>query len=301
MRYVCKAQKGFSVFISAFIVSFLYAPTSFADTTTSTDAADVPAQAVSKMDVAKSDVKTDAKTDTVTDTKSDGPAAEPVAAVADPYEGYNRVVFKFNDKIDTYFLKPVATFYNTIMPKPLNLGIHNFFNNINNIPTAINDLLQFNFYQMANDLWRLGINTTVGIGGLFDVASRMNLEQYDNDFGLTLAKWGYRNSNYFVVPFWGPKTIRDVAGMPVDYFAFSVYPYIQPTSTQYGVYGLGVVDFRAQRLKVENVMDEASLDKYVFVRNAYMQNRAYKINQNDHRTFADVDKGKPVPNDESTD
>ncbi len=220
--------------------------------------------------------------------------AVPAPVVKDPYEGFNRAMFTFNDKLDTYIMKPIARAYNAIMPRPLNDGVHNFFTNIGNLPTIANDLLQANFFQAANDSWRLVINTTIGVGGLFDVAERMKLKPYKNDFGLTLAKWGYRDSNYLVLPFFGPNTPRDGIGIPVDYFAFSIYPYIDNTKTRYAIYGLGVVDKRAQLLRFQGVMDEASVDKYVFQRNAYMQHRAYQIDQNDHRTYADLGDQQPV-------
>jgi len=206
---------------------------------------------------------------------------------SDPYEGFNRAMFTFNDKIDTYFLKPLATFYNKIMPKPLNEGIHNVFFNIDTLPTIADDLLQAHFYQAANDIWRVGINTTIGIGGLFDVASRMNLPPYTNDFGLTLATWGYTQSNYLVLPFFGPNTVRDAIGLPVDYYAFSIYPYIHPRSTRYEIYAWAVLDRRAQLLKFQNVFEEAALDKYAFVRSAYLQRRAHQIEINKHRSCCD--------------
>jgi len=207
--------------------------------------------------------------------------------ITDPYEPFNRAMFTFNDKIDKYFLKPIATVYNKIMPKPLNVGVHNFFNNIGTIPTIINDLLQFHFYQMTNDLWRLGINTTVGVGGFFDMATRMKLPFYINDFGLTLATWGYKNSNYIVLPFFGPNTIRDGVGIPVDYYAFSVYPHIQPPSLRYQIYAVGIVDRRAQLLQYQKVFEEATYDEYLFMRNAYLQRRNYQIEQNAHRGYQD--------------
>ena len=207
--------------------------------------------------------------------------------VADPLESFNRGMFIFNDKIDKIILKPIATVYNAILPKPLNQGIHNFFNNIGNLPTIANDLLQFNFYQAANDIWRLMINSTIGILGLFDIAERMHLYPYSNDFGLTLATWGYRHSNYLVLPFFGPSTIRDGIGLPVDYFAFSIYPHIYPSSTRYAVYFLGVVDRRAQLLQFQSVLEEAALDEYIFIRNAYTQRRAFQMEQNQHRGYFD--------------
>ncbi|OGT63266.1 MAG: hypothetical protein A3E85_06150 [Gammaproteobacteria bacterium RIFCSPHIGHO2_12_FULL_45_12] len=198
----------------------------------------------------------------------------------DPLEKFNRGMFAFNEKLDAWVLKPVATFYNKIMPKPLNMGVSNFFNNLATVPTVANDILQFHFHQMANDLWRLGINTTIGIGGLFDIAQRMQLQPYSNDFGLTLAYWGYENSNYLVLPFFGPRTVRDGIGLPVDYFVFSVYPYIEPPSLRYQLFGLWVIDTRAQLLQFQSVLEAAAVDKYVFIRNAYLQRRAYQISQN---------------------
>lgn len=204
------------------------------------------------------------------------------APAQDPLERFNRATFALNDKLDQFILKPVAKVYNAVLPKPINQGIHNVFNNIGNLPTIANDLLQLDFYHTANDFWRLAINTTIGVGGLFDVAARLGLQPNTNDFGLTLARWGWTHSVYVVWPLWGPSTFRDGIGLPVDYYAFSIYPYIHPAATRYSVYGLGVVDRRAQLLQFENVLQEAAFDKYVFIRNAYMQRRAYQINQVQH-------------------
>lgn len=224
-------------------------------------------------------------------------AQEPVKETPDPYQGFNRAMFHFNDWLDHYLLKPVATLYNKIMPRPLNEGIHNFFLNIGELPIMADDLLQLHFYQFANDFWRFTVNSTVGIGGLFDIATRIQLPYYSNDFGLTLATWGYENSNYLVVPFFGPSTIRDGIGWSVDYFYFSVYPYIHPASTRYSLYVLGYVDARAQLLRYQPVFDEAAIDKYVFMRNAYMQHRKYQIEQNRHRGCCDQQQNKSSSTD----
>lgn len=216
---------------------------------------------------------------------SQSPAALAAKNPNDPYESFNRPMFWINDKLDTYLIKPVATFYNTIMPKPLNQGIHNAFNNINTLPTIANDFLQFNIYQGVNDSWRFVINSTIGIGGLFDMATRMGLPAYNNDFGLTLATWGFKQSNYLVLPFFGPYTVRDVFSLPVDYYAFSIYPYIEPDGARYGVVTLGVIDRRASLLQYQSVMEETAIDKYSFMRDAYMQNRAYQIEKNKHLGF----------------
>lgn len=198
----------------------------------------------------------------------------------DPYEPFNRVMYNFNDFLDNAVLKPVATFYNKVMPKPLNKGIKNVYNNIDTIPTVINDALQGNAYQTASDSWRLIINSTAGVLGFFDVATDIGLDPNTEDFGLTLARWGYTDSNYLVLPFFGPSTPRDAIGLPVDYYAFSIYPYIKPPIRRYEIYGLGVVARRADLLSYQNVMEQAAIDKYAFLRDAYMQRRAYLIQRN---------------------
>ncbi|OGT38576.1 MAG: hypothetical protein A3F11_04805 [Gammaproteobacteria bacterium RIFCSPHIGHO2_12_FULL_37_14] len=202
--------------------------------------------------------------------------------INDPLIGFNRIMLDFNERIDITILKPIATLYNKIIPKPLNQGINNFFNNIHNLPNIANDLLQLHFGQAANDSWRLLINTTIGIGGLFDVAERMNLPLYTNDFGLTLARWGYTESTYIVWPFWGPSTLRDGFGGVFDYYVFSVYPHIHPLRARYALYGLGVVDRRAQLLELQPMLEEATFDKYIFMRHIYMQGRASQIEDNLH-------------------
>ena len=204
-------------------------------------------------------------------------------AQPDAFEPINRAFFTFNDKFDEYFFKPLATFYNRIMPKPLNRGIHNAFLNIGTIPIVVNDILQLHFCDAAHDTWRLGVNTTVGILGFFDVANHIQLKPYVNDFGLTLYQWGYHHSNYLVIPFFGSYTFRDGIGFFVDYFVFSIYPYINPPSLRYEIYALGAIDRRAYYLKYQNVMEEASFDKYIFIRNAYFQHRANEIEIDEER------------------
>lgn len=264
----CLMNKGLKCFSLILASIFLSAP-SFADP--ACDTCDKPAEPTTEM---VSDSSCDA-----CDTKT--------PECRDRFEKVNRVVFAFNDVLDTMFLRPVATLYNKIMPRPLNRGIHNFFNNMYTIPTIANDLLQLNIYQMTNDIWRFGINTTLGIGGFFDVASCIGLEPYTNDFGLTLATWGWCNSNYVVLPFWGPNTFRDGIGMPVDYYAFSVWPRIHPPRKRYELYALSVIDARAQLLCMQSLLDEVAYDKYIFVRNAYLQRRTFQIEENKHRGCVD--------------
>lgn len=210
----------------------------------------------------------------------DQPIADQPALQQDPYESFNRAMFSFNDFLDKYLLKPIGQLYNAIVPHPLAKGFTNVFNNIDTIPTVINDVLQGNFYQATSDVWRLGVNTTVGIGGLFDVAQRMGLEPNSEDFGLTLARWGYTDSNYLVLPFLGPGTIRDAIGFPINYYGMTIYPYISSTSIQYGLYGFGIIVRRADLLSYEGVLNQLSFDKYVFTRDAYLQHRNYMIQRN---------------------
>ncbi|HTM63612.1 MAG TPA: VacJ family lipoprotein [Gammaproteobacteria bacterium] len=220
----------------------------------------------------------------------------------DPFETFNRHTFAFNDFLDTNILQPVARFYNKIMPKPLNQGVHNFFLNLNTFSTIIDDFLQFNFYQMTNDSWRFAINSTIGVGGLFDMASRMGLKYYENDFGMTLATWGWKNSNYLVLPFYGSYTVRDGFSLPFDFFLFSAYQFIEPPRLRYGLYAVSVVDWRAQTMKYNELLETAALDKYVFVRNAYMQRRAYQLDENRHLGVYDREKefSGVNPDDSST-
>jgi phospholipid-binding lipoprotein MlaA len=201
------------------------------------------------------------------------------AASIDPYEGFNRPVYRFNDFLDRLILKPVATLYNKIMPKPLNKGVSNMFSNLEMIPTVVNDMLQGNFYQSFSDTWRFGVNSTVGIAGFFDVGSKIGLNYNYEDFGLTLAQWGYKNSNYLVIPFLGASTIRDGIGVPVTY-GMTVYPYIKSERLRYSLLGTDIVSRRASALRFQGVMDQAALDRYVFVRDAYLQHRNSKIARN---------------------
>ncbi len=215
---------------------------------------------------------------------SDTPAAENDDAAPavnhDPYERFNRAMFQFNETFDILVMKPIATLYIKIIPKPLSKGLSNFYNNIDTIPTVANDVLQANFYQGTSDAWRLAINSSIGILGFFDVATDMGLEPNKEDFGLTLAQWGYRNSNYLVLPFLGPGTVRDQIGWPINYLFLTIYPYIYPVTQRNELYLTGLVVKRAELLRYQNVLEEASLDDYTFIRDAYMQRRAYQLERN---------------------
>jgi phospholipid-binding lipoprotein MlaA len=205
----------------------------------------------------------------------------------DPYEEFNRGVYQFNKKFDYYLLKTVATIYKTILPNFVIKGIGNFFSNLGQLPTIGNDLLQGEFYQATGDTWRLLINSSAGILGLFDVASQIGLPKHSQDFGLTLAKWGYRSSNYLVLPFFGPSTIRDTLGLAIDYNALSVYPHVNPKNDRYALIGANFVNQRANLLNLDDVVQQAALDEYTFIRDIYLQRRANNIQQTTHTVNTD--------------
>jgi phospholipid-binding lipoprotein MlaA len=206
--------------------------------------------------------------------------AESTVTMPDPYEKFNRVMFAFNEVLDKYFMRPISNVYNKIMPAPLNICIDNVFTNFGDVPDVAQDLLQANFYQATADAWRLGLNSTIGIAGLFDVADKMGLPDNDQDFGLTLAKWGLTKVNYLVVPFAGPSSDRDVLGYPADWFT-SVYPYIGDVRLRNSLIVLRYVDLRAKYMRFQKTFDEMALtDPYILMRNLYAQRRDYEIKRN---------------------
>lgn len=199
---------------------------------------------------------------------------------SDPFEGYNRAAFAFNDGFDNLIAKPIAQFYLDVTPTPVVDGVSNVYDNLNTLPTIGNDLLQANFHQAVNDSCRFVLNSTLGILGIFDVATLVGIPSHSEDAGLTLAYYGWKNSSYFIIPFIGPSTVRDSIGYVTDYF-MSVYPYVKNSSVQTKLMLMGIVDVRANLLQLQNVISQAALDPYVFQRNAFLQRRAYLIKQND--------------------
>ena len=198
----------------------------------------------------------------------------------DPFEDMNRSTFTFNKFFDDYLLVPVTKTYQTIMPRPGQIMANNFFNNLNEIPTIGNDILQLNLKQCLVDTSRLVINSTLGIAGLVDVASHMGLVRNTEDFGLTLMQWGWKNSRYIVIPLLGSSTIRDGIAKPIDYHFFSVYPYLNDDTLRYSLLSLYFIDQRRQALELQHVIKKAVIDEYAFVRSAYLQHRAYSARCN---------------------
>jgi phospholipid-binding lipoprotein MlaA len=193
----------------------------------------------------------------------------------DPYESFNRKVFSFNMKVDKYVYKPIAQIYDHLTPMPIRKGVTNFFSNIGQLPIIANNLLQGNMEWFVSDIGRLIVNTTMGVGGLFDVATPLGIEKHQQDFGLTLAKWGFRDSPYLMLPFLPSSTPRDIIGFGADYF-MSPWPYIENDWWTYAAYGIEFANARAAVLGADKLIEEA-FDSYVFVRDAYMQRRQSQI------------------------
>lgn len=202
----------------------------------------------------------------------------------DPYESYNRHAFAMNQTLDKVVFIPFATIYKTAMPNFAQKGVHNFFSNIADVNVVANDVLQLKGYQSLQDTTRIFFNSTIGLLGLFDVASHMDLPEHTNDFGQTLAQWGYKNSNYFVIPILGPSTIRDAIGTSVDLKFLNAYPYIDNVQLRNQLLALDFIQLRAYYLQYQDVIDQAAFDPYVFQRNAYLQRRTYLIKSHPSET-----------------
>jgi phospholipid-binding lipoprotein MlaA len=195
----------------------------------------------------------------------------------DYFESVNRSIFVFNDNADQYVLKPAAKAYQFVTPKIVDKGITNFFNNLGDVKTFVNSLLQAKFHNAIVTLNRVIYNTTFGLGGFFDVATSFGLLNNDEDFGQTLGYWGYENSTYLMLPFIGPSTIRDISGRAVD-MGLNPLLYVDDISveTRYMAEGLRLLDKRADLLAAENLL--FGNDRYSFIRSAYYQNREFLIN-----------------------
>lgn len=192
--------------------------------------------------------------------------------VNDPFEGYNRVMHSFNDTVDKTVLKPVAQGYDAIMPAPASKAINNFFSNLDDITVIINDVLQFKFMQAFEDTSRFGINSTIGVLGLMDFATDFGFKKNNEDFGQTLGAWGIDTGPYLVLPFIGPSDIRDTVGLVGDYYTDPI-TYVKGPDARNPFIATNIVDSRAALLKAEKVLDEAAIDEYVYIRDAYLQRR----------------------------
>ena len=200
----------------------------------------------------------------------------------------NRAIYGFNQFIDKIALKPAAQTYNFIVPPPLQMGISNAFDNIGEIRTFANDVLQGRFKYAWSDIWRFAINSTIGVGGLFDVASHMGIPKHYEDFGMTLAYWeGGRPSPYLVLPILGPNTFRSGFGKIADFYS-APWPYLKDQTISYIAYATYILNVRSNLLPADKLIN-TSFDPYIFVRNAYLQKRNRMIRLNE-----DLDKNIDV-------
>ncbi|MDH5594865.1 MAG: VacJ family lipoprotein [Gammaproteobacteria bacterium] len=195
---------------------------------------------------------------------------------SDPFEGFNRTMYSFNETVDDYVMKPVAKGYNFVMPDFANKGVTNFFSNIDDVVVMVNDLFQFKFSHAGRDLGRIGINSTIGLLGFIDVASMWDIPKRDEDFGQTLGHWGLGTGPYLVLPLLGPSDIRDASGRIVDSFIDPI-TYVRPIESRNGLIILEAIDIRADLLSASRVFEEAALDPYLFVRDAYLQRRQNQV------------------------
>ncbi len=196
--------------------------------------------------------------------------------VRDPVEGFNRAMFAFNDGIDKAIIKPVAQGYEAALPSPVRTGVSNFFGNIDDIFIAANNLLQGKVPEALSDVGRVLINSTVGLLGVIDVASEAGLEKHDEDFGQTFGRWGVGDGAYLVLPLFGPRTLRDTFGLVLDVKADPVSQLsdVSPRNTLTVTRG---IDERARLLSTDKIVEEAALDRYSYIRDAYLQRRRSKI------------------------
>lgn len=197
----------------------------------------------------------------------------------DPFESFNRAMFSFNDKLDQVALKPAATAYKDVTPSFVQTGIGNFFGNIGDIWSAVNSLLQGKLENGFNGVMRVAVNTVLGFGGVLDISSEAGLTRHQEDFGQTLGSWGVQSGPYVVLPLFGSSTVRDTVGLPVDIYG-NIWTYKRPVAWRNVGAAVRLVDQRAALLDASNLLEDVALDKYQFVRDAYLQRRASQVNDN---------------------
>jgi phospholipid-binding lipoprotein MlaA len=197
-------------------------------------------------------------------------ASSPSSNPKDPFEGFNRSMYKFNDALDRAVLKPVAKGYKAVVPEPGQKMVHNFFSNIDDIFVTGNDLLQLKGKKAAADFTRVWVNTIFGLFGLFDVAH--NLEKNNEDFGQTLGYWGVGSGPYLVLPFLGPSSVRDGTGLAVDSY-YGVIENLDDVAVRNTLYATSKVDLRVQLLDTEKIIEGTTMDRYSFIRDAYLMHR----------------------------
>jgi len=213
----------------------------------------------------------------------------------DPWENWNRKVFAFNEDLDKYVMKPVATAYANVVPQPLRRGVDNFFANAADAWSAVNNVLQGKGQPAFEDVVRFTTNSFFGIAGFFDVASEIGIPRHKEDFGQTLGVWGFGAGAYIVWPLLGPSTVRDSIGLPLD-ISVSPSAVINDGRTQVALTALQLINARANLLGASQVLDDIALDKYTFLRDAYLQRRRSLVFDGEDRSPPDSqqqDDGNP--------
>ena len=194
--------------------------------------------------------------------------------INDPFEDLNRDIFIFNEKLDEKLLKPAALTYRKVTPQFARTGVTNFFNNLEEIDTTINQVLQGEIKYAFNDAGRFVINSTIGLFGLIDVASKMGLEKHEEDFGQTLGVWGFDSGPYIMIPFLGPSNPRDLLSRPISSFLSGTFA-MEDNDVKITLVGIDALETRERLLDAETLIIG---DKYIFVKDAYIQSREYEIN-----------------------
>jgi len=201
-----------------------------------------------------------------------GCATGPTADPKDPLEPFSRGVYKFNDVVDRAVLKPVATAYRDVLPSPVRTGVTNFFANLQDAWSIVNNALQLKGEAASNSLVRFGVNTVFGLGGVLDIATEMQIERQTEDFGQTLGYWGVGAGPYLVLPLLGPSTVRDTAALPVDAQG-NLVSGVNDVSTRNSLTGLNLLNRRSRLLDATKMLDQVALDPYTFTRDAFLQRR----------------------------
>lgn len=190
----------------------------------------------------------------------------------DPLEAYNRGMTQFNEHVDWLVLRPAATAYKEVLPGPVRTGVSNFFGNLGDVWSFVNNALQLRLEGTTASFMRVNVNTFLGLGGILDVATEIGIDRHRQDFGLTLGRWGVGTGPYVVLPVLGPSTLRDALALPID-LRGTLVRYVTPVSDRNALYALNLVNTRANLLRASSVLDSAALDKYSFTRDVFMQVR----------------------------
>jgi len=206
----------------------------------------------------------------------------------DPLENFNRGVYSFNQTMDEIIFNPISKLYKAITPDIIEKGVSNFFSNLGDLSVIANEILQLKFDKAASDVSRVLINSTIGLLGFFDISSEIGLPKHNEDFGQTLAQWGFKSGPYIVVPFFGPATLRDLSALVIDKGMLNPMFYLEDDMTKAGLLTLNYVDFKSRFSNRNDLIGAASLDEYEFIKNAYFEKRAYEINDGKINDFIEV-------------